>query len=85
MAKKRRTDSINSSREYTVQESTQGSAVTFEATLYELLFPLDEDAECMYALNDMLDDVLDMELNESKYFQPSRDDNHSKGIITRTK
>ncbi len=56
--------------------------------LIETLLNVDnnvDDLEYIYALQDMLDEVLDLQLDESIYFQPNRDNNLAKGIITRVK
>ncbi len=45
-----------------------------------------EDPDELYnALAEIIDEVLDLKQGESMYFQPNRDDNKSKGIITRIK
>lgn len=50
--------------------------------IYEL-DPEESHYEFRYALNDIIDDVLDLKNGESMYFQPDRQDINSKGIIKR--
>jgi len=45
--------------------------------------PDDEGYEFEYALQEIIDEVLDLEQGDSLYFQPNRDGNDSKGIILR--
>ncbi len=45
--------------------------------------PDDEGYEFEYALQGIVDDVLDLEQGDSMYFQPNRDNGDSKGIILR--
>ena len=42
-----------------------------------------DHSELNYALQSVLDDVLDLKKGESMYFQPNRDNDNSKGIIVR--
>lgn len=41
------------------------------------------DYEIYYALDDVLDQVLDLKVEETMYFQPNRDNKMSKGILLR--
>tara|TARA_R100000781_G_scaffold84645_1_gene52093 strand:- start:386 stop:676 length:291 start_codon:yes stop_codon:yes gene_type:complete len=41
--------------------------------------------EYNYALNAIIDEVLDMKVNETIYFQHNRDDENSKSLLTRIK
>lgn len=43
----------------------------------------DLNSELNYALQDIIDEVLDLKEGESLYFFPNRDDKLSKGIIVR--
>jgi len=45
--------------------------------------PNDEGYEFEYALQGIVDDVLDLKQGDSMYFQPNRDNGDSKGIILR--
>ncbi len=41
------------------------------------------DWEFVYALHELAEHVIKLEIDESMYFQPNRDNNKSKGIIVR--
>ena len=71
---------INSHRSYKVLESQNGitNISDFDLNLLE-----NDETETAYALQEQIDAVLDLKINESMYFQPNRDDNNSKAIITR--
>ena len=43
----------------------------------------DDGTEVRYAVQEVTDELLDLRVNESMYFQPNRDDKDSKGIIVR--
>jgi hypothetical protein len=43
------------------------------------------DWEFVYALHEVAEKVIKLDVNESMYFQPNRDNNKSKGIIVRIK
>lgn len=43
----------------------------------------ENDFEFNYALQDSIDEILDMKINETIYFQYDRDDQNSKGLLTR--
>lgn len=43
-----------------------------------------KDWEYIYALNDIIDKILDLKDGQSMYFQPNRDNYDTKGIILRT-
>jgi len=45
---------------------------------------LTEDYEFCYALCDVIDDVLDLQVGGSMYFNPNRDNKAYRGIILRT-
>ena len=56
----------------------------FSWSLDELLSE-DNDFEVVYALQDIIDVILDLQLGDAMYFQPNRDDSKSKAIIVRIK
>lgn len=70
----------NSHRSYRVFTSQKGVTNIEEFNL-EMLE--ESDSEVAYALQEQIDNVLDLKINESRYFQPNRDDYDSKAIITR--
>ena len=70
----------NSHRSYKVFTSQKGITNIEEFNL-EMLEK--SDSEVAYALQEQIDNVLDLKINESRYFQPNRDDYDSKAIITR--
>ena len=72
---------INSNRKFKVQISSL-IVEDFTIDLDEIINNPDA-LEVIYAMNEILDKILDLKLNESMYFQPNRDNNKSKGIITR--
>lgn len=43
----------------------------------------ENDFEYNYALQDSIDEILDMKINETIYFQYNRDNKNSKGLLTR--
>jgi hypothetical protein len=47
------------------------------------LFHNPQDLEVINAIQEIGNDVLDLDVNQSMYFQPNRDDDSSKGIIKR--
>jgi hypothetical protein len=73
-----------SDRKYTIMVAENGDTATIKAALGNLINPHENDNECVYALNDMMDEVLDLKKGESMYFQPNRDNKLAKGIITRS-
>lgn len=72
-----------SKRRYKIATSEGGVLLMHATSIGEIVFPLDNDAEVMYALNDQLDKVLDLKVGDTMYFQPIRDNKNTKGIITR--
>lgn len=54
-----------------------------EISLGELITSTPKDFEFIYALRDMIDDVLDMEPGAVMPFQPKRDNRDFKGVIIR--
>ena len=57
---------------------------TFTWSLNDLLSE-DNDYETAFALQDILDEVLDLRFGDALYFQPNRDNQKTKGIIVRVK
>ena len=43
----------------------------------------DDGSEILYALQEIIDEILDLKRGESMYFQPNRDNKESKGVIVR--
>ena len=43
----------------------------------------ENDFEYNYALQDSIDEILDLKINETIYFQYDRNDQNSKGLLTR--
>lgn len=74
----------NSIRKYQLQMVEYSSDFTsVQLSIDRLLFPKENDFEYIYAINDLLDYVLDLKAGESMYFQCNRDNSESKGIILR--
>jgi hypothetical protein len=75
----------NFSRRFTVQMSVQGTTCSVKNVIVERLTEKRErEYEWIYAIQSYhLDDILDLKIGENIFFQPDRDDNKSKGIITR--
>jgi hypothetical protein len=75
---------INSGREYQIvymEYGTDGIEPIRTMTLNQILE--DDVTELAFSLHEILDEVLDLELYQSMYFQPNRDVGQSKGIILR--
>lgn len=75
----------NSKRKYelAIHESVDG-ITNVTHTLDEIMFPKEENAfEYMYALQDIIDKVMDIPSGHAISFQPNRDNNKSLGIIAR--
>lgn len=76
-------------RRFTLQISESGHAVTVDNLTVERLTedkPQGDDFEYIYALDYYgIDKILDLKIGESVFIQPNRDDNESKGILTRVK
>lgn len=77
------TNQISSKRKYRVLISESGESSIERVTINRLLNPRENDYEYIYALYDVIDEILDLKNGESLYFQPIRDNKDSKGIITR--
>ncbi len=73
----------NSKREYELSIAECGQTTVSRCRIDAVLE--DDGFEYQYAMQYIIDDVLDLKLNESMYFQPNRDDKSSKGIILRIK
>ncbi len=74
----------NSKRRFVIQTSVGNTTTEFlQPSLSDIIN--DNEAEVYFALQDEIDLVLDLRQGDSMYFQPNRDDNNSKGIITRVK
>jgi len=74
-------------RQFTVQISENGKTCTVAGLVVERFTKKTElgaDFEYIYSLQEDLDKVLDLKINESLLFQPNRDDENSKAILTRT-
>lgn len=73
---------MNSKRRYKVAICDQ-IGLTIENVTLNSLTDTKQDLELFYAIQDIIDEVLDLKVEESMYFQPNRDDKNSKGIIRR--
>lgn len=75
----------NFNRRFTVQMSVQGTTGSVKnVTVERLTEERESEYEWIYAIQSYhLDDILDLKIGENIFFQPNRDDNKSKGIITR--
>ena len=76
----------HTSRRYQAVICQSGAISKVELTAMELLLEQQEagvEHEFIYALRQRMDDVLDIKLHESIYFQPSRDDINTMGILLR--
>ena len=71
-----------SKRTFQVAECYGAGMDCWKITLQEILDPTD-DREVVYALQEIIDDILDLPAGDSMYFQPNRDDDGTKGIIRR--
>jgi hypothetical protein len=54
-----------------------------EIRIDDILFPNDNDFEHIYALMEVLEDILYLKPDQSMYFQPNRDNKNTKGILLR--
>lgn len=73
---------ITSVREFRVLISENMEYTVKELTLDEVINNK-QDYEFMYAMEEIIDDILDLKKGDQIYFQPNRDDKNSKGIILR--
>ena len=66
---------------------TEGGITNIHTYSFEKLFlnktEEGHDWEFVYALHELAEHVIKLEVDESMYFQPNRDNNKSKGIIVR--
>lgn len=72
-------------RQYKVAIS-DNSGISIEFVKVNALFnPIKnaEEYEFIYAMRELVDDILDLKMNEAIYFQSNRDDKTTKGIIHR--
>lgn len=72
---------LNSKREYRVLLVENGNDTSIYQSLKNIL--ADDGAEVNYAMQEIIDSILDLKVGESLYFQPNRDDRNSKAIIFR--
>lgn len=72
-------------RRFNIQISQQGVTDSVKnVTVERLIEERKNEYEYIYAIQSYhLDDMLDLKIGESIFFQPIRDDSKSKGIITR--
>lgn len=82
MAANNNQPNIQSKRHYKVAICDQIGLSVEKITLNRLMDD-SQDLELFYALRDLIDEVLDLKVDESIYFQPNRDDKNTKGIIRR--
>ena len=75
---------INSKRQYKIAMIENETATIIEKTTIENILT-DDGFEYQYALQGEIDEILDLKLGESMYFQANRDDKNSKGVILRIK
>ena len=73
---------IESKREYSVETSVNGTIENFKIKLTEIIYE-DSDSETIYSMKERIDEIMDLRINKSMFFQPNRDNKESKGIITR--
>lgn len=77
--------STNSKRAYelVIHESVDGF-YNIKITIDEIMHPKDKNAfEYIYALQEIMDKVLDLPSGKAIYFKPDRDNNDALGIIAR--
>lgn len=74
---------IRSNREFTITTSINGVNEQFDSTFCCLIEDRNNDSETIYSLQDIIDKIMDLKVKEYLFFQPNRDDDNSKGIITR--
>jgi len=73
---------IDSKRQYSVETSVNGIIENSTIDFSEII-DSKSIAETIYSMQEIIDEILDLKIKESIYFQPNRDDSKSKGIITR--
>jgi len=64
-----------------------GQSIHLEVELNELFSDTsnEDNFEYVYAMQDSIDDILDLRVNDTMYFQFNRDDVNTKGVIRRIK
>lgn len=72
---------INSKRKYTV--STHENGVVCSDILRLAHIMSDDNSEVIYAMQDIMDDILDLKVDKHLTFQPNRDNDQSIGLIVR--
>lgn len=73
-----------SKRNYAVQISEGGIVNTIKPiSINDLLKEHKNGFEYIYSLQENIDDILDLKINECMFFKGNRDNDLSKGIITR--
>lgn len=84
---KHKSMAIDSKRSFEIFIAEAGTSQVVTENIHSLLDPKDfgDDYEYKYAAQEITDEILDLKVGESMYFQPNRDDKNSKGIIIRTK
>jgi hypothetical protein len=75
---------LTSNRRYKVAVCDSAGISIEEVTILRLIITDNENNfEFLYAMQDIVDKILDLREGESMIFQPNRDDSNSKGIIYR--
>jgi hypothetical protein len=77
---------MNSKRRYVVmvvEPATNTSAVVEEFRIDRIITPKENDWEYIYALGEIIDDVLDLGVLDVLPFQANRDNPKQKGVIIR--
>jgi hypothetical protein len=78
---------MNTKRAFNIVFNSGGDQLEIKTLLLCQLPLMIKDSECeevFYALNEELDNLMDLQIGRTMYFQPNRDDKTSKGIIIRT-
>ena len=77
--------SVITNRTYSVIEVQNGVIAKNTFTFEQIVLDEKSGYEIVYAMQEVFDAILDLQVNDSMYFQPNRDNKSSKGIIVRTK
>lgn len=72
----------SSTRKYKVAIS-DNAGISIEGFILNTILHSEEDAEVLYAMREVIDQILDLYPGEPLYFHPNRDDKSTKGIIRR--
>lgn len=78
----------SSQRKFLLLYVEQGESVKTILTLEDLFMLSEnqgEDFEYLYSLTYKIDKILDLKVNENIYVQGNRDNEYSKGVLTRIK